>query len=460
MAGSVQSKLLRVKAPRASITYDVEKSGASEERELPFVVGIFADLSGDDTGKTGKAMLEIDRASFDDVMAAIAPRVAFSEATVTAWAGERAQDGDRALNFRSLDDFTPSRIIEAMPALARLQAEDGATLRRSLSAIMDSDGFRKMEAAWRGLHYLVCNTETGAMLRLRVMDTGKSTLAQSLRLALDADQGQPYGLLIGGHAFDGDASDLALLGDIAAIAAAAHAPFVAQASTDFFGPDSIADLVQLHDPQHRAGSGTLDGWRAFREREDARYVTLALPRVLLRPPYDAYGQESGLWGNPAYLLAARVVQAFALYRWPAAICGAAGSELSCPSEAAIGQQLGHTLAELGFTTLSHGAGMLPHLLAASRFAHYLRAIMRGKAGSFRTHADAGYYLDDWIARYVLLDDNATQEGKAAQPLRAARVVVTEAAGEPGAWCATVFLKPHFQLEELATSIRLVVHLPG
>lgn len=459
MADSMRSKLLRLKAPRANITYDVGNDGTSEPRELPFVVGIFADLSGDGKDQAGRAMRDIDRASFDQVMAAIAPRLEFCAAAFTEWAGELAQDGDPVLTFSSIEDFAPSRIIGAMPQLARLQAKDDAALRRALSAIMDSAAFRKMEASWRGLHYLVCNTDTSAMLRLRVMDSGKSDLAHSLQLALDTGQGEPYSLLIGDHAFGAGASDMALLEEIAAIAAAAHAPFVAQASSDFLGPDSFAGATLLPEPQHLAGSGAPDGWHAFRERDDARYVTLAWPRVLLRPPYDALGQENGLWGNPAYLLAARVTQAFAVYRWPAAIHAALDSELAFPPEAAAGQQSGHALAAPGFAMLPDCAGMLPCLLAASRFAHYIKAMMRGKVGAGLTRASVERYLDSWIANYVLLDDNVTQEVRAAYPLRAAHVAVTEVAGEPGAYCATVFLKPHFQLDELTTSIRLVVHLP-
>jgi type VI secretion system protein ImpC len=100
------------------------------------------------------------------------------------------------------------------------------------------------------------------------------------------------------------------------------------------------------------------------------------------------------------------------------------------------------------------------MLAASRFAHYLKAIMREKMGSFLTRGNIEAYLNTWIANYVLLDDNQPQAVRASYPLRAARVVVAEVPGEPGAYTATVFLKPHFQLEELTASIRLVVALPN
>ncbi|MGE5491920.1 MAG: type VI secretion system contractile sheath small subunit, partial [Actinomycetota bacterium] len=87
-------------------------------------------------------------------------------------------------------------------------------------------------------------------------------------------------------------------------------------------------------------------------------------------------------------------------------------------------------------------------------------IMREKLGSFLTRSNVESYLNSWIAQYVLLDDNASQGMKAAYPLRDAKITVTDIPGKPGAYNATIFLKPHFQLEELTTSIRLVAELPG
>jgi Uncharacterized protein conserved in bacteria len=103
--------------------------------------------------------------------------------------------------------------------------------------------------------------------------------------------------------------------------------------------------------------------------------------------------------------------------------------------------------------------MLPYILAASRFAHYLKVIMRDKVGSFMSRDDVESYLNNWIASYVLLSDTAPQEIKAQYPLREARVDVSEVPGKPGVYRAVVFLRPHFQLEELTTSIRLVAELP-
>jgi type VI secretion system protein ImpC len=104
--------------------------------------------------------------------------------------------------------------------------------------------------------------------------------------------------------------------------------------------------------------------------------------------------------------------------------------------------------------------MLPYILASSRFAHYLKVIMRDKVGSFSTRDQIADYLNSWLANYILLADDAGPELKAEYPLREGRVDVTEIEGKIGAYRAIVFLRPHFQLEELTTSIRLVAELPA
>ncbi|AKT30531.1 type VI secretion system contractile sheath large subunit [Pseudomonas syringae pv. actinidiae] len=215
-----------------------------------------------------------------------------------------------------------------------------------------------------------------------------------------------------------------------------------------------------------------------------------------------------LWGNAAWALTQRITEAYAKYGWCAAIRGAEGGgaveglpahtfrtssgdlSLKCPTEVAITDRREKELNDLGFISLCHKknsdvavffggqstnkprlyntneananariSAMLPYVLAASRFAHYLKVIMRDKIGSFMTRDNVQTYLNNWIADYVLINDNAPQEIKAQYPLREARVDVTEVPGKPGAYRATVFLRPHFQLEELTASIRLVATLP-
>jgi type VI secretion system protein ImpC len=215
-----------------------------------------------------------------------------------------------------------------------------------------------------------------------------------------------------------------------------------------------------------------------------------------------------LWGNAAYALGARLTDAFSKYGWTVAIRGVEGGglveglpahtfptddgevALKCPTEIAITDRREKEIADLGFIPLVHCkntdkaaffstqtankpksydtdsananaklSSQLQYILAASRFAHYVKAIMREKIGSFMTRQNAEDYLNRWIKGYVLLDDNAGQELKSKFPLREARIDVSEIPGKTGAYRAVAYLKPHYQLDELTVSLRLVADLP-
>ncbi|HUG10199.1 MAG TPA: type VI secretion system contractile sheath large subunit [Opitutaceae bacterium] len=222
---------------------------------------------------------------------------------------------------------------------------------------------------------------------------------------------------------------------------------------------------------------------------------------------DGSDHRKYLWGASAWALAERVVSSYVTYGWCAAIRGSEGGGVvgnlpvhtfrsvsgdvvvKCPTETAVSDRREKELSDLGFMSLCHAKGtdygvffggqtvnrpatymthaanansrlaaMLPYVLAASRFAHYLKAMMRDKVGSFQSRTSIEKYLNNWITRYVTVDDEASQEVKARFPLRDASVEVREVPGRPGAYSAVVFLRPHFQLEELTASIRLVAEL--
>lgn len=215
-----------------------------------------------------------------------------------------------------------------------------------------------------------------------------------------------------------------------------------------------------------------------------------------------------LWVNAAYAFATRLTNAFELYGWCAAIRGVEGGglvedlpthtfktddgeiALKCPTEIAITDRREKELSDLGFIPLVHckntdyaaffGAqsaqkpkkydsdsananavlsAQLQYIMATSRVAHYLKAMMRDKIGSFASAGNVQDFLNKWIAQYVLLDDGASQEAKAQYPLREASVEVAEVPGRPGVYKAVAFLRPHFQLDELSVSLRLVAELP-
>jgi type VI secretion system protein ImpC len=234
-------------------------------------------------------------------------------------------------------------------------------------------------------------------------------------------------------------------------------------------------------------------------------------------PVDGFDYEEGvdgtdhnkyLWGNAAWALGAKLTDSFAKYSWCATIRGVEGGglvqglpvhnfrtdegdvALKCPTEVQITDRREKELADQGFVPLVHCKGtdyaaffsvqsaqkakqydkesananarlssQLNYILAVSRFAHYLKAMMRDKLGSFMSRGEAEAFLNKWISQYTVANDNVPFAIKAQRPLREARVDVVEVAGKPGVYRAVAFLRPHFQLDELTVSLRLVTELP-
>ena len=440
-----------------------------------------------------------------------------------------------------LDEGMTVNKQSALAGIKQRIAEIDQTVSDQLNAIMHSEAFQALEAAWRGLHYLVMNSETGTMLKLRLLSASKKELLADLEKATEFDQsalfkkiyeeeygtfgGNPFSVLVGDYQFGRSPQDVAMLEQVSHVAAAAHAPFLTAASPALFDMDRFTELSVPRDLAKQFESTELIKWRSFRDSEDSRYVTLTLPRVLLRLPYgpktvpvdefdfvedvDGKNHDKYLWGNSAYALAQRITDAFAKYKWCAAIRGVEGGglieglpahifptddgdlALKCPTEVSITDRRENELNNLGFLAICHRknsdqaaffggqttnkpkvyntseananariSSMLPYMLASSRFAHYLKVIMRDKIGSFMTKENVQKYLNTWLSDYILLNDNAPQNVKAAYPLREGRVDVFDIPGKPGSYNAVVFLKPHFQLDELTVSIRLVAELPA
>lgn len=224
---------------------------------------------------------------------------------------------------------------------------------------------------------------------------------------------------------------------------------------------------------------------------------------------DGKDHKKYLWGNAAYALGTRLTEAFSMYGWCVAIRGVEGGGLvqglpthtfetdegelamKCPTEVAITDRREKEFADNGFIPLVHCKGtdyaaffatqsankakkydtdsananarlstQLQYIFAVSRFAHYLKSMMRDKIGSFMSRGEAESFLNRWIHNYVTEDDTATAATKAKFPLREARVEVAEIPGKPGCYRAVAFMRPHFQLDELSVSLRLVADLPA
>ena len=416
-----------------------------------------------------------------------------------------------------------------------------------LNEVMHHEKFLKQEGTWRGLHYLVMNTETSTGLKLRLLNASKRDLNRDLTRAVEFDQsqlfkkiyenefgtpgGEPYGALIGDYEWTNHPDDVETLRLVSNVAAAAFAPFVSGVGAGMFGFKDWTELSRPRDLAKIFDTQEYMKWRSFRDSEDSRFVSLVLPRVIARLPYgsatkpidefnyeeapfDAAGaakplhHEEYCWMNAAYVMGARLTDAFAKYSFCVAIRGAEGGgkvenlpshiftsddgdlDAKCPTEIGITDRREFELSNQGFLPLCHyrntdyavffGAqtaqkpkkydrpeatanaaisARLPYIMATSRFAHYLKVMARDKIGSFMEATDCERWLNRWLTNYVNTNADAGQETKARFPLREARVEVKEIPGRPGSYNAIAYMRPWLQMEELTTSMRMVARIP-
>ena len=456
-----------------------------------------------------------------------------------AAAKERGKDLVKQFVSEVLEgQITIGRDTEAM-INARI-AQIDHLLSLQLNEVLHAPEFQKLEATWRGLQYLLKQSETGVMLKIKVLNVSKKDLHRDLTRALEFDQsalfkkvyeeefgvfgGHPFGALLGDYEFNKSGQDMELLEKISQVAAGAHAPFLSAAAPEMFNVESYTQIDQPRDLAKIFDTTEYAKWKSFRQSEDSRYVALTAPRILMRLPYgqetvpvDGFNYEEGvdgtdhskyLWANSAWALGSRLTQAFALYGWCACIRGVESGGLveglpvhnfrtddgevvmKCPTEVAITDRREKEMADLGFAPLVHCkntdyaaffsvqsaqkpklydsdaananariSAQLPYILAVSRFAHYLKAMMRDKIGGYMSRDEAHQFLNRWIMNYVVSNDDAPFAVKAQKPLKEARIDVMEIPGKPGCYRAVAFLRPHFQLDELTISMRLVADLP-
>lgn len=488
-------------------------------------------MSQGEQAKAQAAAEETTTSLLDDVIAATRPQ-SDQEAT-------RAKD-----YFRQFLDqvVKPGQVIseDVETNIKHWINEIDKSLSVQLNEILHHEDFQKLEGTWRGLHYLVHQSETGESLKIRVLNVSKRELFKDLEKAAEFDQsalfkkiyeeeygqlgGQPYGMLVGDYEFGRTAEDIGLLRMISNVAAASHAPFVAASSPKMFSLDSFTELANPRDLAKIFDSVEYAAWKSFRDSEDSRFTALTMPRVLARLPYgqdfkridefnfeefvDGKEHDKYSWMSASWAYAARITDAVAKFGWCARTRGVEGGgkveglpvhtfptddgdvAMKCPTEIAITDRREFELSNLGFLPLLHSKGSdyavfmgaqscqkpkkyfdpdananaelsskFNLLLCTSRFAHYLKVMARDKIGSFMTAQQCQDWLNQWIGQYCIDPTFASEEAKAERPLSDARVDVREVEGKPGWYEAVAYLKPHFQLETLTTSMRLVAEVP-
>lgn len=471
---------------------------------------------------------------------------------LAAWAAARIAPGDR---------LDRSGLIERLSVDIALLDE---AIARQVDAVLHHPRFQRLEASWRSLGWLVERAgeavdasagDQAAAVQVRVLSASKRDLARDFSGALEFDRtalwrkvyeeefgtagGTPYGILVADYTFGKQPADLELLSGLGEVAAASFAPLVAAPNADLLGIDSLHDLEIAPELDGLHAGADYVKWRALRQREESRFLGLALPRVLARLPYDGWigghdaegepertwarrgfryrervdgpGGGQRLWTSAAWAFAGVVVAEFGRSGWFSDIRGgsrgASGGGLVSglnaesfgssephawrrgPMETTVTEVTERRLAEAGFLPLAASgsdgravfhsnqsvhrpqrfdraeaaanariSAMLQYMLCVSRFAHYLKLLARDKVGSVASADDLEHLLNDWVHDYVTPDDRASVETRARLPLRAARVEVREEPGTAGGYRVVMHLQPHFQLDELAASVRLTTSI--
>jgi len=433
---------------------------------------------------------------------------------------------------------------DTVASVQGLIAEIDRMLSAQINEILHDPTLQKLESAWRGLHYLVSNTESDDKLKIRVLPITKQELRNTTRKykgqAWDTSPlfkklyeeeygilgGEPYGCLVGDYAFDHSLPDVETLRELSKVSAAAHMPFIAGAAASVMGMDSWRELSNPRDLSALFSTPEYAAWNALRKSEDARYIGLAMPRFLARTPYgakadpveefdfeedtDGASADRFCWANAAYGMAVNINRAFKEFGWCTRIRGVesggavenlptytfptddGGVDVACPTEIAISDRREAELGRNGFMPLLHRKGSnlaafigaqslqkptvyddpdatanaelsarLPYLFATTRFAHYLKAMVRDKIGSELGGPEKiQEWLQGWMdANYVHANPEiASDVEKARRPLAAAQVIVVEDRENPGYYNAQFLLKPHYQLEGLTVALKLVAKL--
>ena len=535
---------------RVDLRYDVEMNGEAKEVELPFVVGVIADLSGHPRESLlplrRRGFVDIDSDTLDNCLRDAGARVTFTVPDLLTGSGGIQVD----LGFACLADFGPAAVVQGLPALNQhlvRQADAGgfAVFCEQLSLVLQHSDFLRLESTWRGLAFLLRSIESGqGRVKVRVLNLRREELDEAAGVGADTDWqqstvfrgayevpfgtrgGEPFTCLVGDYSFSHTPADVAFLEAMGRTAAAAHAPFVAGADPGSLGLESWGELGQMRVPR----TGVLTGperlaWDGLRASPNARYLALAVPRFLGRAPYaDAKltqnrgafsevvseaGQDPFVWVNAAYAFAANVARACQLYAWPARVRGVESGGMveglpipkctsvrgdvvaGCPVECALTDRLQGALERNGLMPLVHWkntdyavfpgaqslhapqayadpeeaataalAARLPYLMAACRFVHYMKVMVRDAVGRSLQPDETAAWLGAWARQYVTTDPDADDAANARCPLSYAEVQVSEDDAASFFWNARVLLGPRYQLHGLTRPMCVDTRFPG
>lgn len=427
-------------------------------------------------------------------------------------------------------------------------------INNQVNKIIHHQSFKKIEASWRGLKYLInqCDSfDNERLCKIKILNLSWVELSRDINKAIEFDQselfrlvysnefsmpgGEPFGLLIGDYQVSHKPSSGLLFNDIdtlkgvCQVSAAAFAPFITSACPSLFGVDYFSELAGVRDIQSQFTLPGYQNWQGLRQMEDARFLGLAIPYILMRQPYKQDGSrkegfyfceqinhphDDYLWGNAAYGFAVVAMKAFSESGWFSQIRGmqpgrfnrglvfdlptvnfdisSKVKQCEAPADLQVGDRLERQLSDCGFMPLSIApntehliffsnasvhqpqhydsatanvnariSSMLQYVMCASRFAHYIKVMARDKVGLYETAGNIESDFQRWLLNYTTVTSDISEEMNAKYPLNEASIKVKEIHGKPGHYYSIVRLRPHFQLDQVVSSIRLVTELsPG
>lgn len=451
-----------------------------------------------------------------------------------------ARQGVAAFISEILKSDEPDQLINKL-RVDQMIAEVDRALGQQMDVILHQPAYQQLESAWRGLKLLVDRTDFRENIKLEVLHVTKEELLEDFDNAGDITRsglykhiytagfgqfgGEPVASIVGNYTFGPSSPDIKLLSYMASIGAMAHAPFVTAAGPEFFNLDGFQNLPNLKEVKDIFDGPRHTKWRGLRDSEDARHLVLGLPRFLLRQPYDTLenptssfmydetidGQHDHyLWGNTAYLIASRITDSFARYRWCANIIGPQSGgavedlpvhlyeafgqlQAKIPTEVLISDRKEFELSEEGFMPLtmrkdSDNAAFfsansvqrpknfpktregqeaqtnyklgtqLPYLFIVNRLAHYIKVLQREQIGSWKERQDLERELNIWLKQYVADQENPSCDVRSRRPLRAAKIQVNDVEGNPGWYQVSLAVRPHFKYMGANFEISLVGRL--
>lgn len=439
--------------------------------------------------------------------------------------------------LKSNDQSQPINKVLVDNMIARLDEK----ISKQMDQILHMPELQKLESAWRSLKQLVDRTDFRENIKIEIMHITKEEMLDDFESSGDITQsgmyqhvytsgygqfgGEPTGVVVTNYTFGPSSPDIKLMRYMAQVGAMAHAPFLAAAGPEMLGIKSYTELPNLKEIHDIFEGPRYAKWRGLRETEDSRYLGLTMPRFLLRQPYDplenpvhsfSYTEgingthENYLWGNTSFLLASRITDSFAKYRWCPNIIGpqsggtvddlpvhlyeALGQiQAKIPTEVLVSDRREFELSEEGFIPLtmrkdSDNAAFfsansvqkpkifqnttegkeaetnyrlgtqLPYMFIINRLAHYLKVLQREQIGSWKERQDLERELNTWLKQYIADQENPSSEVRSRRPLRAAKVVVSDVAGNPGWYQVELSVRPHFKYMGASFSLSLVGRL--